>query len=1003
MSMSQKLIAILIFLVGFSQNIMAQPRIDKRIDGGSILIPGGFVDLSSTISVGGAASAAIQPVIRGGGFSNDDARLCYSVSPDCVCDGKSKVVVAFRSPWVWYPQSNPSHKVSLRIQNCGVEELNIRVGTRVFTRADDLAGNCFSNRDGCTVTEDSAPIGLRLETGFAITEGVSGAWYDPKTSGQGLFVHVLPERKVIAYWFTFDSAGQQAWFGGVGDIEKNRVSINALQTTGGKFPPLFNSSSVVNQPWGRFDIEFTGCNDGVIRFFPIRAGFGAGELPLKRLTSIAGNRCSEYVDENLQAEYIWETDQHSLLQLGEAVDLKVRVKDSSGAEISTGSVVFSADSEQIAITPTGPRSARVLVTGNTSGDKIQIKAQHRSYQNSSSAFLYRAPLTSAARYIRSHDVISATSNSITVRGDRYAGIQPGHVVFTGDLYNVLLRVNSVTGNSAGRVISGSQAKLDDAFTDFPEIDLGSYNIAIDNNQVQSSIQGSNQKSFGPNCSLSPAAVANLLSAKMRYNYKPSVKISVRPVFLNERFSHLSVFAKAAGGYYFSIEAMTSAEIGIGIDCEIMFATFRTPARIWFIGGLEIDAGVFVSARSRSSGAAVAGYSSWGNTENIATAEIGGRNNFWAQSISSGGDDYFFKTDVKHDGSVTGGFRLRPVISSLIGRADLIKIDFALEKSIEISPPGNPEVLQYSGPKYGDRRFLSVGAGRDVIALNRLLGRVFRDNLFVPTADFSLTLSRSDGGPGSLVATPAQVNPNQNVNISFQSSPARQGYISFIAFKDGQVIWRSPETSGSQSSASFKPSQFNIDQGQISFQARMVDIDDDGRRDNLSSIFPYAASATRVVTVGSQSPEPVCRPFSDGPNIPALLPGQNFRGVISVTTDFDSRRRMRSTSATVTVSAQNLQNESHNYTFGSCRFGLPEGTISPGLAGWSMSPVPDFAFDAGGPNQQKTFMVRVNPAAALPNLIQPFASVYLRCEIKASGNNPSSACAQILFTYCQNCQ
>jgi hypothetical protein len=59
-----------------------------------------------------------------------------------------------------------------------------------------------------------------------IGAAVTGAWYDPAQSGHGLLIEVLPNDRLLAYWFTFTPDGsQQAWFGGVGTIVGNQAIV----------------------------------------------------------------------------------------------------------------------------------------------------------------------------------------------------------------------------------------------------------------------------------------------------------------------------------------------------------------------------------------------------------------------------------------------------------------------------------------------------------------------------------------------------------------------------------------------------------------------------------------------------------------------------------------------------------------------------------------------------------------------------------------------------------
>lgn len=127
---------------------------------------------------------------------------------------------------------------------------------------------------------------------FSIVPGITGAWFDPQQSGHGLFVEVLPENRLLAWWFTFDAEGNQAWFGGVGTYAGDVATIPFAKTAGGRFIPNFNPSLVTNPPWGTATIRFTGCNRGRIDYTSSLSGFGTGSMELTRLTLPAGLTCN---------------------------------------------------------------------------------------------------------------------------------------------------------------------------------------------------------------------------------------------------------------------------------------------------------------------------------------------------------------------------------------------------------------------------------------------------------------------------------------------------------------------------------------------------------------------------------------------------------------------------------------------------------------------------------------------------------------------------------------
>ncbi|MCK7595360.1 PQQ-dependent sugar dehydrogenase [Pseudomarimonas salicorniae] len=129
-------------------------------------------------------------------------------------------------------------------------------------------------------------------SGLMIDQRFTGTWFDPAQAGHGVFVEVLDGGQLVAYWFTFDSQGRQAWFGGVGTIEGDRVSMQALRAEGGRFPPAFDPGAVSYPVLGTLTLRFESCRRGVIEY-QLGEGFGSGSMVLERLTEPLGAACDD--------------------------------------------------------------------------------------------------------------------------------------------------------------------------------------------------------------------------------------------------------------------------------------------------------------------------------------------------------------------------------------------------------------------------------------------------------------------------------------------------------------------------------------------------------------------------------------------------------------------------------------------------------------------------------------------------------------------------------------
>jgi hypothetical protein len=139
-------------------------------------------------------------------------------------------------------------------------------------------------------------VDLRRFTVHPVLPGrLSGSWYNPDQSGHGLSLEVVEGgERLLAYWFTFDDLGNQAWIIGDGTVDESGTSVtmDATLHTGGRFPPDFDPEDVEGTPWGTMTLAFEDCSNGTLSWDSELAGFSDGEMPVERLSTISGFGCT---------------------------------------------------------------------------------------------------------------------------------------------------------------------------------------------------------------------------------------------------------------------------------------------------------------------------------------------------------------------------------------------------------------------------------------------------------------------------------------------------------------------------------------------------------------------------------------------------------------------------------------------------------------------------------------------------------------------------------------
>lgn len=136
-------------------------------------------------------------------------------------------------------------------------------------------------------------------TGYAITPGISGTWFDIDHDGEGFLIDVGADTAakggatMVAAYYTYDDAGGQAWMIGNGTITGDSVVLDMFITDGGIFGSAFDPVNVNQTAWGTLGFTFSDCENGVMTATPNTANqptFETISYPITRVVA-AGNTC----------------------------------------------------------------------------------------------------------------------------------------------------------------------------------------------------------------------------------------------------------------------------------------------------------------------------------------------------------------------------------------------------------------------------------------------------------------------------------------------------------------------------------------------------------------------------------------------------------------------------------------------------------------------------------------------------------------------------------------
>ena len=137
----------------------------------------------------------------------------------------------------------------------------------------------------------TVPLAPEAQPAFLVTPGHTAAWFDPEHAGEGFILEILDDGVAVIYWFTYDEAGAQRWFTGVGEIRGNEVVFeDLLVTTGGQFGPALDPAAIERLPTGQLNILFAGCDMATMRYGTHGKTYRQN---LVRLSSLQGLGCGD--------------------------------------------------------------------------------------------------------------------------------------------------------------------------------------------------------------------------------------------------------------------------------------------------------------------------------------------------------------------------------------------------------------------------------------------------------------------------------------------------------------------------------------------------------------------------------------------------------------------------------------------------------------------------------------------------------------------------------------
>lgn len=130
----------------------------------------------------------------------------------------------------------------------------------------------------------------------AAPDGLTGSWWDPARSGQGLVIEQVSfpdaERadQLHLYWFTYADDGTPLYLVGAGEYLNGFVSADLVRTQGGRHGRELDPRMVQRTHWGRIRVEAISCES--IRVTSTPTGGATWQIEMSRVSASVGGSTS---------------------------------------------------------------------------------------------------------------------------------------------------------------------------------------------------------------------------------------------------------------------------------------------------------------------------------------------------------------------------------------------------------------------------------------------------------------------------------------------------------------------------------------------------------------------------------------------------------------------------------------------------------------------------------------------------------------------------------------
>jgi hypothetical protein len=196
-----------------------------------------------------------------------------------------------------------------------------------------------------------------------VTRHFTGLWDQTEFKSQGINLQIVHqddgEKRGVAYWFTYGSDNQSAWFVGIGPATGNRIEMVLYQVQDVGF--LEPGDNIEANAVGTMTMEFSSCNQGEVEFETDIAEVGSGTFEVQRITDVLNTHCTGGVSDDTRSDVMFTEQRISL------VPARSGISASGHADFQErpDRTEFSVEAEDLA-----DGSYRIVVAGVDRGELV---------------------------------------------------------------------------------------------------------------------------------------------------------------------------------------------------------------------------------------------------------------------------------------------------------------------------------------------------------------------------------------------------------------------------------------------------------------------------------------------------------------------------------------------------------------------------------------------------------------------------------------------------------